>query len=226
MTTETTCDYLQNHPLFANVSKEKILEAASLVRIRTVYRGETISFGDGAFSKIFLLISGKIKIAEFGERETELIKDIITAPDIFGNLSMDCRPSKDEYAEALTANVMVCVFTVADFKNILQENPAMLIAFAGIVTAKLGRLEHRHSDLVFCDTKSRLIHFIKNWAQTDGSRVGGKIVLSNYLTHTDIANSISASRQTVNVLFNELRDAGMLLYNRKQIELRHSIYWN
>ena len=65
----------------------------------------------------------------------------------------------------------------------------------------------------------RLIRFIKNWAHTDGSRVGDKIVLNNYLTHSDIASVISTSRQSVNVLLNELRDSGMLFYNRKHIEL-------
>ncbi len=143
-----------------------------------MYRGETMSFGDGEFSKIYLLISGKIKIAEFGFGDAELIKDIITAPDVFGNLSMDHLQSKDVYAEALTANVIVCMFNVSDFKNILQDNPTMMITYANMVTGKLSRLEHRHSDLVFYNTKSRLIHFIKNWAKNEGSKVGDKIVLN------------------------------------------------
>ncbi len=225
MTSEIKYVYLQNHPLFANATKQKISEAASVMKIKTVYRGETISFGDGEFSKVYLLINGKIKIAEFGKNGTELIKDIITAPDVFGNLNMDGRPSKDVYAEALTSNVLLCAFNVPDFKSLLSSNTAMMIAFANILTRKLSRLEHRHSDLVFCDTKSRLIHFIRHWAQIDGNKIGNKIILKNYLTHSDIANSISASRQSVNLLLNELRDAGMLFYNRKQIELSQS-YWN
>jgi CRP/FNR family transcriptional regulator len=226
MTTEIKYVYLKNHPLFANVCEQKISEAASVMKIKTVYRGETVSYGDGEFSKIFLLIQGKIKIAEFNDSESELIKDIITAPDIFGDLSMEGHPSMDEYAEALAANTVVCVFNVPDFKKLLQENPMMAIAYANMVNGKLRRLEHRHSDLVFRDTKTRLIRFIKNWAQTDGNKVGDKIVLNNYLTHTDIANVIATSRQSVNVLLNELRDSGMLFYNRKQIELNNPINWN
>ena len=56
--------------------------------------------------------------------------------------------------------------------------------------------------------------------------MGNKIILNNYLTHTDIANVIATSRQSVNVLLNELRDSGMLLYNRKKIELNNTAYWN
>lgn len=227
MTNEIKYVYLKNHPLFAHVSEQKISEAAEVMKVRTVYRGETLSYGDGEFSKIYLLIQGKVKIAEFNDNSNELIKDIITAPDIFGDLSMEGHPSADEYAEALTANTLVCVFNVPDFKKLMQDNPMIAIAYANMVNKKLHRLEDRHADLVFRDTKARLIRFIKNWAQTDGNKMGDKIILNNYLTHTDIANVIATSRQSVNVLLNELRDAGMLFYNRKRIELNNNpIYWN
>jgi CRP/FNR family transcriptional regulator len=185
-----------------------------------------LGYGEGEFSKLYLLIQGKVKIAEFNDSSSELIKDIITAPDIFGDLSMEGRPSADEYAEALTANTMVCVFNVPDFRKLLQDNPMMALGYASMVNKKLHRLENRHADLVFRDTKARLIRFIKNWAQTDGSKMGDKIILNNYLTHTDIANVIATSRQSVNVLLNELRDSGLLFYNRKKIELNNPVYWN
>jgi CRP/FNR family transcriptional regulator len=226
MTSELKYVYLKNHPLFANVTEQKISEAAEVMKIRNVYRGETLSYGDGGYSKIYLLIQGKVKIAEFNEGSNELIKDIITAPDIFGDLSMEGRPSMDEYAEALTANTLVCVFNVSDFKKMLQDNPMIAFAYANMVNKKLTRLEDRHSDLVFLDTKARLIRFIKNWAHTDGNKMGDKIILNNYLTHTDIANVIATSRQSVNVLLNELRDSGLLFYNRKKIELNNPVYWN
>ena len=139
---------------------------------------------------------------------------------------MDGRPSLDEFAEALTANTVVCVFNVPDFKKLLQENPIMALSYANIVNNKLKKLEGRHSDLVFRDAKSRLIRFIKNWAISDGNRIGDKIVLNNYLTHSDIAGVIATSRQSVNTLLNELRDSGILFYNRKRIELNNPMIWN
>ena len=226
MATETDYIKLRSHPLFANLTEQKISEVESVMRLKTVYRGEVIKFGYGEFSKIYLLVSGKIKIAQFGNDHGELIKDIITAPDVFGNLSMEMNPSLDVYAQALAANVLIAIFNISDFQYLLQSNQAMLTTFSKMVMGKLGRLEQRHTELAFCDTKSRLIQFIKNWAQTDGNKIGDRIILNNYLTHADIANSIAASRQTVSTLLNELRDAGMLLYNRKQIELSQSLLWN
>jgi len=218
--------YLKSHPLFTDLSEQKIKDACSTVKVKTVYRGETFNYGDGNYSKIYLLIKGKIKITECDEMDNELIKDILTAPDVFGDLSLDGHPSIDEFAEALTANTVVCVFNVPDFKKLLQENITMALSYANIVNNKLKKLEGRHSDLVFRDAKSRLIRFIKNWAISDGNRIGDKIILNNYLTHSDIAGVIATSRQSVNTLLNELRDSGILFYNRKRIELNDPMTWN
>ena len=218
--------YLKSHPLFANLSEQQVMAACSLVKVKTVYRGETFTYGEDSYSKIFLLIKGKIKIAEVNDADDELIKDILTAFDVFGNLSLQGQPPVDEYAEALTANTVVCYFNVTDFRKILQDNPMMALHYANTVNEKLRRLQNRHSDLVFRDAKSRLIRFIRNWAKTDGNRVGDKIVLANYLTHSDIAGVIATSRQSVNLLLNELRDSGLLYYNRKSIELNDLMIWN
>ena len=86
------------------------------------------------------------------------------------------------------------------------------------IRRKFRRLENRHSNLVFKDAKSRLISFFRDWATREGSKEGDKIKLNNYLTHNDIAGIISTSRQSVTTLLNELKEGGMIYYNRKHIE--------
>ena len=188
--------------------------------------GKSSALVEGTYSKIFLLIKGKIKITESNDLDMEMIKDILTSPDVFGDLSLVNLYSRDEQAEVLTNNTIICSFNVVDFRRMLQDNPLMTLNYANTVNSKLRRLERRHSDLVLRDTKSRLIRFIKNWADSDGNRIGDKIILNNYLTHSDIAGAIATSRQSVNVLLNELRDSGLLNYTRKHIELRDLLVWN
>jgi CRP/FNR family transcriptional regulator len=227
MSEEMKYFYLRNHPLLTTLTDAKLKEAASVCKMRTVYRGEVISYGEGGYTRIHFLVKGKVKITDAsGNTENELIKDILTEPDIFGDLGLEGKLVNDECAEALTANTIICSFQVSDFRRILEENPAMVLGFARKVNSKLQRLENRHADLVFLDTKDRLIRFIKNWARSDGNRIGDKIVLNNYLTHSDIAGFIATSRQSVNMLLNELRTSGLLCYNRKHIELNNPIVWN
>ena len=100
MSSEVKYAYLKSHPLFSGMQEQKINEACHLAKLRTVYRGETFSFGEGTYSKIFLLIKGKIKITESNDLDIEMIKDILTSPDVFGDLSLQNHYSHDEQAEA------------------------------------------------------------------------------------------------------------------------------
>jgi CRP/FNR family cyclic AMP-dependent transcriptional regulator len=226
MSEEMKYFYLRNHPMLSALSDLKLKEAALSAKMKTVYRGEAISYGEAGYTRIHFLLKGKIKITDTGGIENELIKDILTEPDIFGDLALEGKLQNDECAEALTANTIICSFQISDFKRIMEENPVMAMDYVRKVTNKLQRLENRHADLVYLDTKDRLIRFIKNWARSDGSKVGDKIILNNYLTHSDIAGFIATSRQSVNMLLNELRTSGMLCYNRKHIELNNPVAWN
>lgn len=226
MSDEMKYFYLKSHPMLALLGEQKLKDAASVAKVRTVYRGEQISYGEGGYTRVHFLVKGKVKITDNSDAENDLIKDILTEPDIFGDLGLEGQLNKFESAEALTANTIICSFHVGDFKRLLEENPLMALNYAKKVNNKLQRLENRHADLVFLDTKDRLIRFIKNWARTDGNRMGDKIVLNNYLTHSDIAGFIATSRQSVNMLLNELRSSGLLCYNRKHIELNNSVAWN
>jgi CRP/FNR family cyclic AMP-dependent transcriptional regulator len=218
--------YLKSIPVFRSLSELQLQQVSKVARLREVYRGQTLDYAEGHSSKIFFVLKGKIKISEVDEFDNEMVKDILTEGEVFGNLELDTLSVSDEFAEALTGNTIVCYFSVVDFKKILESNSDAALCYAHKVSMKLKRMENRHADLVFRDAKDRLIRFIKQWAKTDGSKVGDKIVLNNYLTHSDIAAFISTSRQSVNVFLNELRDSGLLQYNRKQIELRDPRNWN
>ncbi|HEX6170736.1 MAG TPA: Crp/Fnr family transcriptional regulator [Chitinophagaceae bacterium] len=226
MTDDMKYIYLRNHPLMSSLTEQKLKETAAFAKMRTAYRGEVISYGEGGYTRVHFLVKGKVKITDNSAPESELIKDILVEPDIFGDLSLDGQLNKYEAAEALTANTIIVSFHISDFKRILEDNPIMALSYVRKVNTKLQKLESRHAELVFLDTKDRLIRFIKNWARTDGNRMGDKIILNNYLTHSDIAGFIATSRQSVNMLLNELRSSGMLCYNRKHIELNNPIAWN
>ena len=219
MHTEIKYLYLKQHAVTAGLTDAQLLEMTNTVKVKNVKKGESVYMEDGFESRIYLLVKGKIKISEVDDRGDELIKEILTATEIFGDVSLDGSVSDDEFAEALTENTVICSFRSAEFKQLMQNNVVLAMNFIQQVSGKFRRLENRHANLVFKDAKSRLISFFSDWARREGNRVGDKIKLNNYLTHNDIAGIISTSRQSVTTLLNELKDGGVIFYNRKHIEL-------
>jgi CRP/FNR family cyclic AMP-dependent transcriptional regulator len=214
MYTEIKYLYLKQHAVNAGLTDTQLLEMANLVKVKNVKKGESVYMEDGFESRIYLLVKGKIKISEVDDRGDELIKEILTATEIFGDVSLDGTVSDDEFAEALTENTVICSFKSSEFRQLMQGNALLAMNFVQQVSDKFRRLENRHSK----DARSRLISFFRDWASREGRKEGDKIKLNNYLTHNDIAGIISTSRQSVTTLLNELKDGGMIYYNRKHIE--------
>ena len=218
--------YLQQHAVTAGLTNAQLLQMTDTVKVKNVKKGESVYMDDGFESRIYLLVKGKIKISEVDDRGDELIKEILSATEIFGDVSLDGSISDDEFAEALTENTVICSFSSAEFKQLMQTNVVLAMNFIQQVSGKFRRLENRHSNLVFKDAKSRLISFFRDWATREGSREGDKITLNNYLTHNDIAGIISTSRQSVTTLLNELKEGGIIYYNRKHIEFSDRYFVN
>jgi CRP/FNR family transcriptional regulator len=219
MYTEIKYLYLKQHEITLGFTDAQILEMTENMKIKNINRGESVYMEDGFESRIYLLVKGKIKISEIDDRGDELIKEVLTATDIFGDVALNGGISDDEFAESFTDNTVICSYKSSDFKKLMETNPLLSVNFVQHLSAKFRRLENRHSNLVFKDAKSRLISFFKDWATREGSKNGDKIILNNFLTHHDIAGIISTSRQSVTTLLNELKDTGLLFYGRKHIEV-------
>jgi len=226
MNTEIKYLYLKQHAVTAGLTDAQLLEMTNSVKVKNVKKGESVYMNDGFDSRIYLLVKGKIKISEVDDRGDELIKEILLATEIFGDVSLDGSISDDEFAEALTENTVICSFRSSHFKQLMQTNVVLAMNFIQQVSGKFRRLENRHSNLVFKDAKSRLISFFREWASREGSREVETIKLNNYLTHNDIAGMISTSRQSVTTLLNELREGGFICYNRKHIEINERQFAN
>ncbi len=225
MNTKSKYLYLKLHEVTRGLTDVQILKMAEFAKLKNINKRESIYMADSFESRIYLLVKGKIKISEVDDRGVELIKEVLTATDIFGDIGLNGGISNDEFAESFTDNTIICSFNSADFKMLLASISLLAINFVQQISIKFRRLESRHSSLVFKDAKSRLINFFKDWAIREGNKEGDKIKVNNYLTHNDIACIISTSRQSVTTFLNELKVGGVLFYDRKYIEFndRHFV---
>ena len=164
-----------------------------------------------------MLKKGNIKIVSVDEDGNETIKDIIQKGDLFGELELDSDKNSNEYAKALTDEIIICSFLLSDFENLLLEHPSLALSYTKFVGLKMKRIKNNYANLISKDAKTRLLTFLKEWAERDGKSIDNRIVIENYLTQNDIAQIICTSRQTATQLLNELEEKGILYYSRKEI---------
>lgn len=209
--------YLRDHKLFRTLSMSQIKQLCIITGFKKAKKGDVIYFSSSDVPRVFLLKKGNIKIVSVDEEGNETIKDIIQKGDLFGELELDSDRTSIEYAKALTDEVAICSFLMSDFENLLLQNPSLALSYTKFVGMKMKRIKNNYANLISKDAKTRLVSFIKEWAEREGKQIENRIVIENYLTQTDIAQIICTSRQTATSLLNELEEKGVMYYGRKEI---------
>ncbi|PZX91900.1 Crp/Fnr family transcriptional regulator [Flavobacterium aquariorum] len=209
--------YLRNHKLFWTLSMSQIKQLCIITGFKKAKKGDIIYFSSSDVPRVFLLKKGSIKIVAVDEDGNETIKDIIQKGDLFGELTLENDVNSNEYAKALTDEIIICSFLLSDFENLLLQNPSLALSYTKFVGLKMKRIKNSYTNLISKDAKTRLYQFLKDWAEREGKRTENRVVLENYLTQNDIAQIICTSRQTATQLLNEMETNGLLHYNRKEI---------
>ena len=209
--------YLRDHKLFSTLNNAQIKDLCIITRFKKASKHDIIYFANDPVQRIYLLKKGMIKIVESDPDGREVIKDIIQKGDIFGELSLSDTNGTSEYAQAISSEVLICSFKLADFERVLAQDSSISLKFSKFIGFKLKRLQNRYSNLVFKDVRQRIVEFLHEWAEKEGKADGNRVVLTNYLTHQDMAQLVCTSRQTVTQTLNALEDEGKLTYSRQQI---------
>lgn len=209
--------YLRDHKLFRALSFSQIRQLCIITGFKKAKKGEIIYFSSSDVPRIFLLKKGNIKIVSVDEAGNETIKDIIQKGDLFGELTLENDKNSNEYAKALTDEIVICSFLMSDFEDLLLRNPSLALSYTKFVGLKMKRIKNNYANLVSKDAKTRLYQFLKDWGENEGKKEGNRITIENYLTQNDIAQIICTSRQTTTQLLNEMETLGILHYNRKEI---------
>jgi CRP-like cAMP-binding protein len=209
--------YLRDHKLFQTLNTTQIKQLCIISGFKKVKKGDVIYFSSSDLPRIFFLKKGNIKIVSTNEDGNETIKDIIQKGDLFGELELESDKNSTEYAKALTDEVIICSFLLADFEDLLMRFPSLALSYTKFVGLKMRRIKNSYANLVSKDAKTRLLTFIKDWVEREGKKIDNRIVLENYLTQSDIAQIICTSRQTATLLLNELEEMGIMHYGRKEI---------
>ncbi|HEX6893473.1 MAG TPA: Crp/Fnr family transcriptional regulator [Chryseolinea sp.] len=209
--------YLKAFNIANNLNEAQLFELCNNITQKEAKKNQVI-YAKGGDKKIFLLISGKVKISEINSSGDEMIKELILPGDIFGDVMLSYEGPTYEYAEVISERAIYYAIGQEQLASLMRSNHALMMNYMAKVSEKFKSLESRYVNMVTKDVKSRLLYCFKEWAKKEGKRLGDKVVVKNSLTHSDLANLISTSRQTVTVILNELKEAGAISYNRREIE--------
>lgn len=211
---------LRNYDLWCELSDEEYDELNVAHHFIEAKKGEYIYFDSQHLNKLYFVKDGHIKIGYVDEEGNEIIKEIVSEGEIFGQFALEKNNLNGEFARAYKGNVSLCAFSIEDFEKILKKKPELAIKYSKQVGEKLRRAEFRLLNMLNKDVRSRLLAFFYHLGIMNGyDGTTAPFSINNFLTHDDIAKLIGSTRQTVTTIINELEAEGLLKVNRKKITL-------
>ncbi len=182
-------------------------------------KGDYIYLPDEHADRIYFVSEGRIKIGNYAESGKEITKAILNPGEVFGELSLIGEEKRRDFAIAME-DTSACIMTVDDMKGMMREHSGLSLFMMKILGSRVLEMEQRLESLVFKDSRTRIVEFLKNLAEKKGQRVGYEMLVRKFMTHQEIANLTATSRQTVTTVLNELRSRNIITFNRRRLLIR------
>jgi CRP-like cAMP-binding protein len=183
-------------------------------------KDEFIYFTDQTSEHIYLVAEGRVKIGSYTEDGREVTKAILAAGEIFGELALIGEEKRNDFAQSMDDKTTICPMNIDDLKELMAHNKALSLKIYKLIGLRIRKLERQVESLVFKDSRTRIVEFLREWANEKGKKVGFETMMKNYLTHKDIASLTGTSRQTVTTILNELKDKNIINFDRRRILIR------
>lgn len=212
--------YLENFNLFESMNGKELKIVAEQTKMKEWGKGQYIYFPEDPSTSIFFLKKGRIKIGSYSEDGRESIRAVIQPGEIFGELALVGEEKRNDFAQALDDDVLICAMSMQDMERHMETNNKLSIKVTKLMGLKLKRTQTKLNDLLFKDARSRIVDFVRNLAIEQGTKIGDEYVVKHPFTHQDIANLTASSRQTVTTVLNELKEKDLLYMERKKFLIR------
>ncbi|MFK7808492.1 MAG: Crp/Fnr family transcriptional regulator [Saprospiraceae bacterium] len=169
--------------------------------------------------RIYFVKKGRVKVVSYYDDSKEIIKNLVTVGDIFGMSALLGQERRVDGAVSMEDTELIVV-TTETLKSLMNDDPTLSMLIMKKLGDRLMEVENRLEGMVYRNSRSRVIEFLKQLVNKSGQRVGYEMLVRKFFTHQEIASLTATSRQTVTTVLNELRSKNILTFNRRRLLVR------
>jgi CRP/FNR family transcriptional regulator, cyclic AMP receptor protein len=183
---------------------------AAVATVRTFpKRAIIVTEGDDTDS-LYVLLSGKARVFVADDKGREVQLNQLGAGEYFGEVTLDGGPRS---ASVMAVEECRCaVVKRAELTPFIEKNPELALHIVRKLARRVRDLTENVRSLALMDVYGRVARLLLELAEEKD----GRLVVSEPLTHKDIASRVGASLKTISHIFSDLSDGG---YVRKEERL-------
>jgi CRP-like cAMP-binding protein len=166
--------------------------------------------------RLYIIISGKVKIGRGYPDGRENLLTIMGPSDMFGELSIFDPGPRTSSATTITEVRAVSMDRDA-LRAWIADRPEIAEQLLRVLARRLRRTNNNLADLIFTDVPGRVAKQLLQLTQRFGTREGGAMRLTHDLTQEELAQLVGAARETVNKALADFAHRGWIQLDGKSL---------
>ncbi len=212
-------DILRKVPLFSDLPEEDLERLANVSFTRVFEKDNVIFLERDEGDSLFIINSGRVKVANFSKDGKEIILAILGVGEFFGDMSLldgEPRPATVVAIE----DTEVSAIRRSEFLSIMRENPQIAERLLAALSLRLRDANRKITNLALLDVFGRLARVLIDISRQEGRQTNDGWIAFRRPTHQAIANMIGTSRETVTRTLGELHRKGFIQLLGKEIAIK------
>lgn len=194
---------LEKVDLFASATPDERAQIESYTSRRRYPRNTVIVAEGDSNQSLYVIVSGKVKVTLTDADGREIILRFQGPGEYFGELALlDDAPRSATVIGIEPTELLV--LPKAGFERCLIEHPSTAISTIRALTKRVRTLTEEVRALALLDVYGRLSRVLTQLAEDQN----GTLVVTQRLTHQEIASMVGASREMVTRILKELTVGG------------------
>jgi CRP/FNR family transcriptional regulator, cyclic AMP receptor protein len=215
---------LGQHPMLKYLPPGDLEALSHMAASRTYKAGEPVFMKGDAGHAMMAVLSGRVRICSYSAEGREVVLNVISAGEVFGEIAMIDGGERTADAFAMEATELL-VLNRRDFLPVLARNPDVCMKLLELLCQRLRWTSEQIEDINFLDLRSRLakrlIYLANHYGEPSGQGDRKTVRISQQL----LANMVGASREAVNIQLAAWKEKGVISSRRGWITVldRHRL---
>jgi len=200
---------------FASLVRGELVNQDGVSRFSPNRRFATVYSEGSPADNVFFLESGLVKTYKRGDDNKEIILEIVTPGEIFGEQTLSGEQNRSCAAEVLLEGTIYVVPRDL-LLRVCEKRPELWREISAFLAIRKRELEKKIELLCLRDVKYRILFYMAELARAFGAKAGGT-EYSIPLSQGELASLIGATRETTSTTLNALARDGVIKLGRRQL---------
>jgi CRP/FNR family transcriptional regulator len=211
-------------PFLSVLSDDEARNIKDILIQRQFTRNQVILHEEDTCKCFYYIFYGKVKAVQYSLDGRERILAIHGNGEYFGEISILDGKTLPATVVAME-DTNVGIIYREQFERHLLSNKRVLKEIIGMLCNQLRESWLMLKEISFADAEHRLRFVLKNFGSHHGAKDPRGIVINLRLTHGDIANLATVSRETATRLLNRLEESGEIeILEGKRILIKSAFF--